>query len=81
MAITYALYKSEEDWIIALINIEVAFLEGKIGTLMHMEWPEAMAKLGFISKEERKEYVIKLVEVCMATAMWHFTSSVSTRTI
>ena len=53
-----ALYK--EGWVIELVDIEAAFLEGNLARHMFLEWPEGMVEMGFITEEERRDCCILL---------------------
>ena len=43
-----------------MIDIEAAFLEGKLNKPMFVEWLPGMVELGFLSKKDAKEYVCML---------------------
>ena len=58
--IAVALYKSKEGWIIELIDIEAAFLEGLLDNPLWIEMPEGMVELGFATEEEAKTHCIEL---------------------
>ncbi len=50
----------ESEWTIQVYDVEAAFLNAKMGTQMFIELPQEMVLLGFITKEERQEYVAEL---------------------
>ena len=52
-----ALYNDE--WIIEVIDVEAAFLEGDMERSMFIEWPTGMVHLGFITEEDREQYCIE----------------------
>ena len=58
MAIGIALFN--DGWNIHVIDIEAAFLEGKLDKPMFVEWLPGMIELGFLSKEEARKYVCML---------------------
>ena len=47
-------------WDIELIDVEAAFLEGKLSTPMMIEWMPGMVELGYITQEEADNYVCLL---------------------
>ena len=54
--------KQEEDWTCEVIDVEAAFLEGKIESPTFIEWPDGMVEFGFITEEERELYCIQLTK-------------------
>jgi len=44
-----------------VIDIEAAFLEGKLSKPMFVEWLPGMTELGFLSQEDAKDYVCMLI--------------------
>ena len=61
MAIGIALLN--DGWNIHVIDIEAAFLEGKLNIPMFVEWLPGMIELGFLSEEDAQEYVCMLTGV------------------
>ncbi len=41
-----------DDWVLEIIDVEAAFLEGDMEKTMYIEWPAGMVHLGFITEEE-----------------------------
>ena len=58
MAIAMTLY--HDHWDMHVIDIEAAFLEGKLKNPMYIEWLPGMVELGKISKEDADKYVCLL---------------------
>jgi hypothetical protein len=57
IVIGLALY--HKDWIIEVIDVEAAFLEGDMEKTMYIEWPPGMEHLGFITKGDQEKYCIE----------------------
>ena len=45
------LYMEDYGWICEMFDVEAAFLNAKLETLMYLEWPESMRELGFITEK------------------------------
>ena len=58
MAIAITLYHN--DWTIKVIDIEAAFLEGKLKNPMYIEWLPGMVELGAITQEDADKFVCLL---------------------
>ena len=43
------------------MDVEAAFLEGKLKTSTYIDLPKGMVELGFLTKEEFDEYCIELL--------------------
>jgi hypothetical protein len=52
----------QRNWDCEVIDIEAAFLEGSIEEPTFIEWPEGMEEFGFITDDEKQEYVIQLMK-------------------
>jgi len=50
----------EQKWVLEVYNVEAAFLNASPGTKMYIKVPEEIVALGFLTKEEQKEYTIQL---------------------
>ena len=48
------------NWICEAFDVEAAFLESYMDTLMFIEWPEGMVELGFLTKEQYKSTCVEL---------------------
>ena len=60
LAIT--LYKTEEGWICELVDVEAAFLEGKLTNTTYIDLPPGIDKeLGFMTEKQYKELCIELL--------------------
>ena len=57
MAIAITLY--HDDWTIHVIDIEAAFLEGKLKNPMYIEWLPGMVELGAITQEDADKFVCR----------------------
>ena len=55
MAIGITLY--HDNWDIHVIDIEAAFLEGKLKKPMYIEWLPGMVETGLMSQEDADKYV------------------------
>jgi hypothetical protein len=53
---------ANNDWVIEVIDIEAAFLEGQLDRDTYIEWPEGMVKLGFITADESERACIQLTK-------------------
>jgi hypothetical protein len=53
-----------DDWVLEIIDVEAAFLEGDVEKTMPMEWPAGMVHLGFITEEEENCCIEQLKSVC-----------------
>jgi len=51
---------SKSRWILEVYDIEAAFLNAKPGARMYIKIPDAMAELGFMTKEEQELFAILL---------------------
>ena len=49
----------EDDWLLEVIDAEAAFLEADLDKSMYIERPTGMVELGFITEDEKREYVIE----------------------
>ena len=50
----------DHGWICEMFDVEAAYLNAKLETLMYLEWPESMRKLGFVTEEEERDKCIKI---------------------
>jgi hypothetical protein len=48
-----------DDWVLEIIDVEAAFLEGDMEKTMYIEWPAGMVHLGFITEEEEENCCIE----------------------
>jgi hypothetical protein len=55
-----------DDWVLEIIDVEAAFLEGDVEKTMCTEWSAGMVHLGFIAEEEEEENccIEQLKSVC-----------------
>jgi hypothetical protein len=53
-----------DDWVLKIIDVEAAFLEGDMEKTMHIKWPAGMVHLGFITEEEENCCIEQLKSVC-----------------
>ena len=60
MVLLIVLFKWKDKWVAELIDVEAAFLEAGLDEEVYLEWPYGMVEFGYITEEERKEYVILL---------------------
>jgi hypothetical protein len=57
-----ALFYHEDGWILCLIDVSGAFLEGKLDKPVYIEWPPGMVESGIISEEEKANTLVLLVK-------------------
>lgn len=58
--ITISISLYYDDWVVHVMDIEAAFLEGKLQIPMFIEWLPGMVELGYLTQEEADEYVCML---------------------
>ena len=58
--IGYTLYRSDDGWIIDMIDVEAAFLNAELDTPAYVEFPEGIVELGYLTEEDVEEYCIML---------------------
>ena len=52
VGLALTLFYEDKDWTCELVDVEAAFLEGKLKKPVYIELPKGMIELGFISQEE-----------------------------
>ena len=52
--------KPQENWLLELFDIEVAFLNSDVENETYIEWPEGVIELGYATEEDRQKYCILL---------------------
>jgi hypothetical protein len=62
MCICIGLFHYKEGWVICLIDVSGAFLEGKLDKPVYIEWPPGMVESGIITEEEKESTVALLVK-------------------
>jgi hypothetical protein len=55
----------EDEWALEMCNVEEAFLSGELLKKMQLETQMELIILGFISKEEAEQYLIKLMSTIL----------------
>jgi hypothetical protein len=62
MCICVGLFRYKDGWVICLIDVSGAFLEGKLDKPVYIEWPPGMVESGIITEEEKDSTVALLVK-------------------
>ena len=62
MTITIGLHNHKRGWIICVIDVSGAFLEGGLDKPVYIKWPPGMVEAGIISEEEKADTVALLVK-------------------
>lgn len=75
VGLALTLFYDDKDWICELVDVEAAFLEGKLKAPVYIDLPKGMVELGFMSKEEFDQACAELtggMYGCVDAALLYF---------